>query len=123
MGIVTQEIFGPTAEANRRSEIEIRGVDQTVVENPVHDLLRPGLSLATAARSSNLTGVTTAVMMEEMIEGYVAHPNKHKDAVLRKISSRSVMGCERLEGAGEATLLPLDFKGAQLKTLYASARS
>jgi len=43
---------------------------QTVIGNPAHDLIRLGLSLATAARGSALPGVTTARMMEEMVEGY-----------------------------------------------------
>jgi uncharacterized protein (DUF2252 family) len=36
-----------------------------------HDLLRLGLSLAMAVRSSDLPGVTTALMIEEMIAGYL----------------------------------------------------
>ena len=52
--------------------IQIRDLDQTVVGNPVHDLIRLGLSLATAARSSDLPGVTTARMIEEMMIGYCA---------------------------------------------------
>ncbi len=64
--------LGPIADVKGRIEIEIRDVDQTVVGNPAHDLLRLGLSLAMAARSSDLPGVTTALMIEEMIEGYLA---------------------------------------------------
>jgi uncharacterized protein (DUF2252 family) len=41
-----------------------------VIGNPAHDLIRLGLSLATAARGSDLPGVTTAKMIEEMMEGY-----------------------------------------------------
>jgi uncharacterized protein (DUF2252 family) len=41
-----------------------------VIGNPAHDLIRLGLSLATAARGSDLPGVTTAHMIEQMIEGY-----------------------------------------------------
>ena len=37
---------------------------------PAHDLIRLGLSLATAARGSDLPGVTTARMIEEMVDGY-----------------------------------------------------
>jgi uncharacterized protein (DUF2252 family) len=48
----------------------IRDLDQTVIGNPALDLIRLGLSLATAARGSNLPGVTTARMMEQMVEGY-----------------------------------------------------
>jgi len=41
-----------------------------VIGNPAHDLIRLGLSLATAARGSDLPGVTTAHMLEEMTLGY-----------------------------------------------------
>jgi len=50
-------------------KIEIRDLDQTVVGNPAHDLIRLGLSLATAIRGSDLPGVTTALMLEQMIDG------------------------------------------------------
>ncbi len=62
--------LGPVANAKRRVEIQIRDLDQTVVGNPAHDLIRLGLSLATAARGSDLPGVTTANMIEQMVEGY-----------------------------------------------------
>jgi uncharacterized protein (DUF2252 family) len=52
--------------------VQIRDLDQTVIGNPAHDLIRLGLSLATAARGSNLPGVTTALMVEHMVEGYEA---------------------------------------------------
>ena len=64
--------LGPVADLHGNIDIQIRDVDQTVVGNPAHDLLRLGLSLAMAARSSDLPGVTTAWMIEEMIEGYLA---------------------------------------------------
>jgi uncharacterized protein (DUF2252 family) len=62
--------LGPVANANGRVEIQIRDFDQTVVGNPAHDLIRLGLSLATAARGSDLPGVTTAKILEQMMEGY-----------------------------------------------------
>jgi uncharacterized protein (DUF2252 family) len=62
--------LGPVANADGKVEIEIRDLDQTVIGNPAHDLIRLGLSLATAARGSDLPGVTTALMMEEMVRGY-----------------------------------------------------
>jgi uncharacterized protein (DUF2252 family) len=62
--------LGPVADANGRVEIQIRDVDQAVIGNPAHDLIRLGLSLATAARGSDLPGVTTAKILEQMIEGY-----------------------------------------------------
>ena len=62
--------LGPVANAKGKVEIEIRDLDQTVVGNPAHDLIRLGLSLATAARGSDLPGVTTAHMLEHLLQGY-----------------------------------------------------
>jgi uncharacterized protein (DUF2252 family) len=46
--------------------------DQTVIGNPIHDLVRLSLLLASAARGSDLPGLTTARILEQMIEGYAA---------------------------------------------------
>ncbi len=62
--------LGPLADAEGKVDIQIRDLDQTVIGNPAHDLIRLGLSLASAARGSDLPGVTTARMMEEMVKGY-----------------------------------------------------
>jgi uncharacterized protein (DUF2252 family) len=62
--------LGPVANASGDIEIQIRDLDQTVIGNPAHDLIRLGLSLASAARSSNLPGVTTSRMLEQIMEGY-----------------------------------------------------
>lgn len=62
--------MGPIADADGHVEVQIRDLDQTVVGNPAHDLIRLALSLASAARGSDLPGVTTARMLEEMINGY-----------------------------------------------------
>jgi uncharacterized protein (DUF2252 family) len=62
--------LGPVANSEGKVEIEIRDLDQTVIGNPAHDLIRLGLSLATAARGSDLPGVTTALMMEQIVQGY-----------------------------------------------------
>ena len=62
--------LGPVADAGGRVEIQIRDLDQTVIGNPAHDLIRMGLSLASAARGSDLPGVTTVHMLEQMVEGY-----------------------------------------------------
>jgi uncharacterized protein (DUF2252 family) len=62
--------LGPVAGADGKVGIQIRDLDQTVIGNPAHDLIRLGLSLATAARGSDLPGVTTAKMLEEMMAGY-----------------------------------------------------
>ena len=64
--------LGPVADLEGDVDIQIRDLDQTVIGNPAHDLIRLALSLATAARSSDLPGVTTARMMEEMAAGYAA---------------------------------------------------
>jgi uncharacterized protein (DUF2252 family) len=62
--------LGPIANAEGDIDIQIRDLDQTVIGNPAHDLIRLGLSLATAARGSDLPGVTTAKMLENMVDGY-----------------------------------------------------
>jgi uncharacterized protein (DUF2252 family) len=62
--------LGPLADAKGRVLIQIRDLDQTVIGNPAHDLIRLGLSLASAARGSDLSGVTTARILEELISGY-----------------------------------------------------
>jgi uncharacterized protein (DUF2252 family) len=62
--------LGPVASAEGDVEIEIRDLDQAVIGNPAHDLIRLALSMATAARSSDLPGVTTARILEQMVEGY-----------------------------------------------------
>jgi uncharacterized protein (DUF2252 family) len=64
--------LGPVADLEGNVDIQIRDLDQTVIGNPAHDLLRLGLSLAMAGRSSDLPGVTTALMLEEMLVGYMS---------------------------------------------------
>lgn len=64
--------LGPIANGEGSVEIQIRDLDQAVIGNPAHDLIRLGLSLATAARGSDLPGVVTMRMMEAMIDGYTA---------------------------------------------------
>jgi uncharacterized protein (DUF2252 family) len=62
--------IGPLADSDGKIEIQIRDLDQTVLGNPAHELVRLALSLATAARGSDLPGVTVVKMMEQMIDGY-----------------------------------------------------
>src|SRR6202035_3296465 len=62
--------LGPLADKKGHVLVQIRDLDQTVIGNPAHDLIRLGLSLASAARGSDLPGVTTAKIMEELIAGY-----------------------------------------------------
>ena len=62
--------LGPLGAADGELAVQIRDLDQSVIGNPVHDLIRLALSLATAARGSDLPGVTTAHIIERMVEGY-----------------------------------------------------
>ena len=62
--------LGPLADKKGRTVVQIRDLDQTVIGNPAHDLIRLALSMASAARGSNLPGITTAKMVEHMIDGY-----------------------------------------------------
>jgi uncharacterized protein (DUF2252 family) len=62
--------LGPLANSKGDVEVQIRDLDQTVIGNPNHDLIRLALSLASAARGSDLPGVTSARMLEHMMEGY-----------------------------------------------------
>jgi len=61
--------LGPVAGVNGRVAIQIRDLDQTVIGNPAHDIVRLALSLATASRGSDLPGVTTARILEQVVEG------------------------------------------------------
>ena len=62
--------LGPVADSKGQIHIQIRDLDQTVIGNPNHDLIRLALSLSSAARGSDLPGVTTAHMLENMMDGY-----------------------------------------------------
>ena len=86
--------LGPVADAKGRVKIAIRDLDQAVIGNPAHDLVRLGLSLATAIRGSDLPGVTTALMLEQMVRGYegaLANPGKHPRKSTVPASVRSVL--------------------------------
>ena len=75
--------LGPLADADGHVDVQIRDLDQTVIGNPAHDLIRLALSLETAARGADLPGVMTARMVEAMIEGYalaLADPSERKRA-------------------------------------------
>lgn len=62
--------LGPVASDDGEVEVRIRDLDQSVIGNPIHDIVRLGLSLAMAVRGSDLPGVTTARMLEQLIRGY-----------------------------------------------------
>jgi uncharacterized protein (DUF2252 family) len=73
--------LGPVAATDGRVAIQIRDLDQTVIGNPTHDIIRLALSLATASRGSDLPGVTTAHILEQVIEGYQAALRQDADAI------------------------------------------
>jgi uncharacterized protein (DUF2252 family) len=73
--------LGPVAATDGRIAIQIRDFDQTVIGNPAHDIIRLALSLATASRGSDLPGVTTARILEQVIEGYQAALQQDADAI------------------------------------------
>lgn len=62
--------LGPLADTDGKIAVHIRDLDQSVIGNPAHDLIRLGLSLAMAARGSDLPGVITAKMIEQLTQGY-----------------------------------------------------
>jgi uncharacterized protein (DUF2252 family) len=73
--------LGPVGGVDGRSAIQIRDLDQTVIGNPAHDIIRLALSLATASRGSDLPGVTTARILEQVIEGYQAALRQDADTI------------------------------------------
>ena len=64
--------LGPVANAKDKVAIQIRDLDQTVIGNPAHDVIRLALSLASAARGFDLPGAATARMVEQIVDGYQA---------------------------------------------------
>ena len=80
--------LGPVSNSKGIVEIEIRDLDQSVVGNPAHDLVRLALSLSMATRSSDLPGVTTALMLEQMMIGYsdAIRPGRGNPASAKKSS-------------------------------------
>ncbi|WP_129211901.1 DUF2252 family protein [Candidatus Pseudomonas adelgestsugas] len=76
--------LGPTGDLRGRIDMYIRDLDQTVIGNPAHDLVRLALSLATVARGSDLPGVIIARMLEGIMLGYeYAFKDKQDKAALR----------------------------------------
>src|ERR1700735_717312 len=73
--------LGPVAALDGRTSIQIRDLDQTVIGNPAHDIIRLALSLAMASRGSDLPGVTTAHILEQVIEGYRAALRQDADTI------------------------------------------
>jgi uncharacterized protein (DUF2252 family) len=104
--------LGPLADAKGRVAVQIRDLDQTVIGNPAHDLIRLGLSLASAARGSDLPGVTTAQILEQLAAGYEAalgggfggeRDKSHRPVEIQALLERSVrrrwrhLAAERLD--------------------------
>jgi uncharacterized protein (DUF2252 family) len=112
--------LGPVAATDGKVAIQIRDFDQTVIGNPAHDIIRLALSLATASRGSDLPGVVTAHILEQVIEGYQSALRQDADAVedapkavqlaLKRSISRSWkhLAKERLEG--QKPTIPLGSK-------------
>ncbi len=142
--------LGPIASAEGRIEIQVRDLDQTVIGNPAHDLLRLALSLAMAARSSDLPGVTTARIVEQITEGYQAALSERDDDepkapdIVRRILKRAAgrswkhLADERIEGsdpviplgrrfwplaAGERRAIDAAFDHEDMRRLVCSLRS
>ena len=130
--------LGPLADAEGRIRVQIRDLDQTVIGNPAHDLIRLSLSLATASRGSNLPGVTAAEMMEAIVEGYqealrskaeLAEMPKTIRLVMRQSSRRSWkdLAKERIEDArptiplGKRFLAISKLERRRIEKLFASA--
>ncbi|MDX7951690.1 DUF2252 family protein [Lichenihabitans sp. Uapishka_5] len=82
--------LGPTANAAGRVHIQIRDLDQTVLGNPAHDLIRLGLSLSAAARGSNLPGIATAHMLEQVIHGYRDALDGHDESLSEARAGKAV---------------------------------
>lgn len=110
--------LGPLSDGDGQVDIQIRDLDQCVIGNPAHDLIRLGLSLATAARGSDLPGVVTARMIEAMVEGYARALDDPSDddpgpepAAVRTVRRRALgrrwrhLACERIDDP--APTLPL----------------
>ena len=104
--------LGPLADAKGRVAIQIRDLDQTVIGNPAHDIIRLGLSMASAARGSDLPGVTTAKILEQLISGYqtslradfdMPHDKSHRPPAIQQLLVLAIrrrwrhLALERLE--------------------------
>lgn len=62
--------LGPLADAQGGIAVQIRDLDQTVIGNPAHDLIRLGLSLASEARGARLSGVVSVRLLGALARGY-----------------------------------------------------
>ena len=62
--------LGPVVDGDGRVGVLIRDLDQAVIGNPAHDLVRLGLSLACACRSADLPGVMSLRVVDMLLDGY-----------------------------------------------------
>ena len=62
--------LGPLADADGDVQVQIRDLDQTVIGNPAHDIIRLTFSLAMTSRGADLPGVITARVVEQVVVGY-----------------------------------------------------
>ncbi|MES2264882.1 MAG: DUF2252 family protein [Pseudomonadota bacterium] len=86
--------LGPLADGAGNVTMQMRDFDQATIGNPLHDLVRLALSLATAARNSLLPGVVTARMLEHLLDGYAAAFSPDADTVkvaMPKVAQMAVM--------------------------------
>lgn len=90
--------IGPVADSEGQIEPLVRDFDQSVVGNPAHDIVRLGLSLAMAARGSDLSGVTTARMLENMIGAYVQVCEGQEPATAKSRALKEVLANARGRG-------------------------
>jgi uncharacterized protein (DUF2252 family) len=122
--------LGPLADSKGRVAVQIRDLDQTVIGNPLHDLIRLGLSLASAARGSDLPGVTTARILEELVSGYQAalggdfddkRDRSHRPKQIQKILNQSIR--RRWRHLAEERIEDVEPKIPLGKTFWALTRS
>ncbi|HNE15179.1 MAG TPA: DUF2252 family protein, partial [Rhodocyclaceae bacterium] len=90
--------LGPVADSDGRTGVEIRDLDQAVIGNPAHDLVRLGLSLACACRSADLPGVMSLRVVDMLLDGYARafaqrprppSPPDSVKAVIRRAAKRT----------------------------------
>ena len=118
--------LGPVAAVDGRVDVQIRDFDQTVIGNPAHDIIRLALSLATASRGSDLPGVTTARIIEQVIVGYqaalrgdleqIVDPPQSVTAAMKRSVGRSWKHLAREHLKTETPAIPLGSKFWPLAT-------
>lgn len=73
--------LGPVVGSDGRTGVVIRDLDQAVIGNPAHDLIRLGLSLASACRSANLPGAVSVRVVDVLLDGYARAFTPHRAPV------------------------------------------